>query len=237
MPREKFTFWRSYLDAFDKLPEDHRLEFISALLHYAMDGTEPVFEKSILYAVFAGVRKNIDYGKERSGDGRRGGQAERNGNPQGGFPEDSRGISNPCKGASEKNEACFQQDESLVEESEKHYHSHSDISHTTSDISLSQAVELELQQANIQKGRYEREIRDAVNFYGEGLVIDAIRIGGQNGAKSWAYVRRVLESVGQTRPKDKQGGPFQRHGEPISPMMATAARRLLEQEQAEEAGE
>lgn len=55
---------KSYIDAIAELDPDDQLDMFWAIADYAMSGDDPGF-KDTLRAVFAAVRSQIDYDKQR----------------------------------------------------------------------------------------------------------------------------------------------------------------------------
>lgn len=57
--RDSFLFYRSYIEAVDKLPADRRYDFLHAIACYALDGTQPGFDGAEDIA-FGLMKANID---------------------------------------------------------------------------------------------------------------------------------------------------------------------------------
>lgn len=73
MQVEKFTFFGSFYEAMNLLPEEQRSEFVMGILAYAFDGVEPSFEGP-LSAMFALAKPNIDSSVKGVKNGRGGGR-------------------------------------------------------------------------------------------------------------------------------------------------------------------
>ena len=85
MAKDSFLFYRSYIEAIDKLPAERRYDFIHALAYYALDGTEPQLDGAEGLA-FGLMKANIDSCNKRYAasveNGKRGGNPNfKKGNP------------------------------------------------------------------------------------------------------------------------------------------------------------
>ena len=72
-PMDRFTFFKSYKDSIDKMPEEKRLTFLDALCDYAFYGIEPDMEWG-LQAAFENARPNLNNSKACIENGRKGGR-------------------------------------------------------------------------------------------------------------------------------------------------------------------
>ena len=86
--RNKFSFYASYLEAIDTLPDDQQLQLYKAIAHYALQGEEPTNLTGIAKACFPLIKPNID------SDNRRYDANTRNGS-MGGRPNETKTENNP----------------------------------------------------------------------------------------------------------------------------------------------
>ena len=94
MQVEKFTFFGSFYEAMNMLPEEQRNEFLMGLLAYAFEGIEPGFDGA-LAAMFALAKPNIDSSVKGAQNGSKGGRPNQGKNPSENPPK------NPSKNPSE----------------------------------------------------------------------------------------------------------------------------------------
>lgn len=79
MAAERFTFYLSFLEQINKMPEEDQLSAYRAICEYALLGKEPDFSQDqTAYAdiVFTGIRPILDSGKRKAENGRKGGAGE-----------------------------------------------------------------------------------------------------------------------------------------------------------------
>ena len=77
---EGFTFFKSYLDQIEKVPEEHRLAAYEAICRYAIYGEEPDFsDGSALFAdlIFTGARPTLDATIRKIENGKAGGRGNK----------------------------------------------------------------------------------------------------------------------------------------------------------------
>ena len=77
---EGFTFFKSYLDQIEKVPEEHRLAAYEAICRYAIYGEEPDFsDGSAIFAdlIFTGARPTLDATIRKIENGRAGGRGNK----------------------------------------------------------------------------------------------------------------------------------------------------------------
>ena len=77
---EGFTFFKSYLDQIEKVPEEHRLAAYEAICRYAIYGEEPDFsDGSAIFAdlIFTGARPTLDAAIRKSENGKAGGRGNK----------------------------------------------------------------------------------------------------------------------------------------------------------------
>lgn len=67
---EGFTFYRSFFETVEKLPEDDRGEFCYAIAKYAYEGIEIEFSNPYLAATFVQTRDQIERSRKRSQAGK-----------------------------------------------------------------------------------------------------------------------------------------------------------------------
>lgn len=70
--RKSFTFFISYWEAIEELPEKEQLPVLKAIIKYAFFGEEQKF-KGIKQAVFLLVKPTLDKSKQKSANGKQGG--------------------------------------------------------------------------------------------------------------------------------------------------------------------
>lgn len=70
--RKSFTFFVSYWEAIEELPDRDQLPVLKAIIKYAFFGEEPNF-KGVKQAVFLLVKPTLDKSKMRSANGKQGG--------------------------------------------------------------------------------------------------------------------------------------------------------------------
>ena len=94
MQVEKFTFFGSFYEAMNMLPEEQRNEFIMGLLAYAFEGIDPSFEGP-LAAMFALAKPNIDSSVKGAQNGSKGGRPNQGKNPSENPPRKPSGKTHP----------------------------------------------------------------------------------------------------------------------------------------------
>lgn len=84
---EGFTFFRSYLEAVREMPDDVKLEVLTAIITYGLDGSEPSLSIPISRAIFSIARPSLDSSRDSVLNGKKGGRPKKkdplieNGNP------------------------------------------------------------------------------------------------------------------------------------------------------------
>ena len=68
---DNFTWYASFTEILDRLPEDKKAEFALGVIKYGSDGNEPCFEYPLDIA-FEGIRPNIDNSVKYSRMGKKG---------------------------------------------------------------------------------------------------------------------------------------------------------------------
>ena len=115
-----FTFFPSYLEAANELPEDLRSEFLVAIATYGVTGIEPEMSMFVR-AVFKGVKPNIDQSRTKSLSGKTGGNTPKK--KKGETNDDSDSESEPLKADSEvlesEIEVALLQGESALKQNEE----------------------------------------------------------------------------------------------------------------------
>ena len=74
MERESFIFYRSFYTAIAELPKDIRLEVLTAIIEYALDGKLPENLKPFAKGMFTLIKPNIDSNTARYINGTKGGR-------------------------------------------------------------------------------------------------------------------------------------------------------------------
>lgn len=77
--RDRFTFFRSYGEALENLPDDERLKCYDAIYRYAIFGEEPELD-GIAKGFFTLMKPNIDKSIKRAEAGKLGGESDTNDN-------------------------------------------------------------------------------------------------------------------------------------------------------------
>ena len=72
-PRKSFSFFISYWEAIEELPEKEQLPVLKAIIKYAFFDEEPTHFKGIKRAVFLLVKPTLDKSKQKSVNGKQGG--------------------------------------------------------------------------------------------------------------------------------------------------------------------
>lgn len=71
--RKSFSFFISYWEAIEELPEKEQLPVLKAIIKYAFFDEEPTNFKGVKRAVFLLVKPTLDKSKQKSASGKRGG--------------------------------------------------------------------------------------------------------------------------------------------------------------------
>lgn len=71
--RKSFSFFISYWEAIEELPEKEQLPVLKAIIKYAFFDEEPTHFKGVKRAVFLLVKPTLDKSKQKSASGKRGG--------------------------------------------------------------------------------------------------------------------------------------------------------------------
>ena len=71
--RKSFSFFVSYIEAIEELPEKEQLAVLKAIIKYALFDEEPEGFKGIKQAVFLLVKPTLDKSKQKSASGKQGG--------------------------------------------------------------------------------------------------------------------------------------------------------------------
>lgn len=76
---EGFTFFKSYLDQIQKVPEEHRLAAYEAICRYAIYGEDPDFSGGEIFAdlIFTGAKPTLDAAIRKSEAGKAGGRGNK----------------------------------------------------------------------------------------------------------------------------------------------------------------
>ena len=68
--RQQFTFYRSFLNIIEQLPDRKQREFMLILIRYALNETEPVSKDSTIRAAFEGLRPILDKARNKAKSGK-----------------------------------------------------------------------------------------------------------------------------------------------------------------------
>lgn len=71
--RKQFTFFISYWQAIEELPEKDQLPILKAIIKYALFGEEPTALRGVRRAVFLLVKPTLDSGRKKAASGKQGG--------------------------------------------------------------------------------------------------------------------------------------------------------------------
>lgn len=71
--RKQFTFFVSYWQAIEELPEKDQLPILKAIIKYALFGEEPTALRGVRRAVFLLVKPTLDSSRKKSASGKQGG--------------------------------------------------------------------------------------------------------------------------------------------------------------------
>ena len=74
MERESFLFYRSFYEAIIDLPKDIKLEILTAIIEYALDGREPESLKPFARGMFTLIKPNLDANISKYKNGKKGGR-------------------------------------------------------------------------------------------------------------------------------------------------------------------
>jgi hypothetical protein len=80
--RNSFSFFVSYIEAIEELPEKEQLAVLKAIIKYALYDEEPKGFKGIKQAVFLLVKPTLDKSKQKSANGKQGGSKRKANNKQ-----------------------------------------------------------------------------------------------------------------------------------------------------------
>ncbi len=73
-PREYFTFYRSFYEAITDLPNDIKLEVLTAIAEYGLYGVPPKDMKPFTKSIFTLIKPNMDANLARFESGKKGGR-------------------------------------------------------------------------------------------------------------------------------------------------------------------
>lgn len=76
MERKQFTFYRSYLEAINRLPKKEQGNIVLAICNYALNETIPESLSPIADTVFTLVKPTLDASRRKAEAGKRGGKSE-----------------------------------------------------------------------------------------------------------------------------------------------------------------
>ena len=76
--RKGFTFFKSYFEAAQELPDDKRLEFYDAVIQYGLGVEDEVDVSGIARALFVLVKPTLEKGRARAKAGETGGKSKQN---------------------------------------------------------------------------------------------------------------------------------------------------------------
>ena len=74
---EGFTFFRSYLDAISEMDDPVKLEVLTAIIAYGLDGIEPALSNPISRAIFRIAKPSLDSTRDSVLNGKKGGRPKK----------------------------------------------------------------------------------------------------------------------------------------------------------------
>lgn len=74
---EGFTFFRSYFEAVREMPDDVKLEVLTAIITHGLDGSEPALSNPISRAIFSIARPSLDSSRGSVLNGKKGGRPKK----------------------------------------------------------------------------------------------------------------------------------------------------------------
>lgn len=226
MERTQFTFYVSWLNGISFIKNKAaRCDAYEAIIRYALDGELPQMDKlpEAAAMAFTMAKPNIDVSRRNALNGAKpkrtrnetGAKPERNTSDSGAKPERNRNKGET--GAKPK-----QEQEQVKEQVQEQVKEQSVIS--AREVAASDGIAGLCRQAGIRAR--DDEIETDVERFGEKAVLEAVRKARENQARTWKYVQMIL---GTQAKKPVNNSQVLQHGE-LSPMMAAAARNLMEQE-------
>ena len=75
MKRKQFTFYRSFYEALECLPKAQQLEFLKAVIAYALDGEEPQLRTKMQKGQFTLIRPVLKKSRQKALNGLKGAEA------------------------------------------------------------------------------------------------------------------------------------------------------------------
>ena len=98
MTRDGFVFYRSFAEALEALPADQYKAVMTAVCHYALEGTAPDSLDPLTGAVFTLIRPQLDANNRRYENGKKGAEfGKLGGRPKKGNATPTKPQTNPNK--------------------------------------------------------------------------------------------------------------------------------------------
>jgi hypothetical protein len=232
MERTQFTFYVSWLDGISFIKNKAaRCDAYEAIIRYALDGEMPQMDKLAESAAmaFTMAKPNIDVSRRNALNGSKpkrnrsdnGAKSERQASETEAKPKQERNRSD--NRVLQKQEQVKEQEQEQVKE--QSVISAREVAGSEPDISgRTLGLVMLCRENGIRAG--EGEIERDLKSFGERAVLDAIRKARENGARSWGYVQAILKNPQPAKPVDNS--QYVQHGE-LSPMMAAAVRRMMQE--------
>ena len=226
--RQQFTFYRSFLNIIEQLPDRKQREFMLILIRYALNETEPVSKDSTIRAAFEGLRPILDKARNKAKSGKTGGETSGESRKQIGSKREANRSKREAEG-----EKQGEKEIEIQVEGEEEGNSLPPEEETNAFPAVFER--LRVRQIFLEDKERE-ECRRLCEEYGSRSVLQAIERAKEQNVPRWSYIRAIITSGGVNRPgRDTWDGI--RHGEPMSPLMLRAVRDMMAEGDGEEAEE
>ena len=233
--REQFTFYRSFLRACEQLPPKQRAEFLSAVIYYALDETEPDGISNVAKATFEVVRPILDKARRKAKAGKTGGEASGEARSKAEANMKQSGSKSKQSGSTGECPVITETDTETDTVTDTVTGAYMVASPDGESGESFPDVFAELERIGLILLDKDRADVEAVcREYGSMAVLEAIDQAVRRGAPRWPYVRAIV-TTGGVRQRGGNKGGYQRHGDSPSPAMLAAIQEML-QEPDEEVG-
>lgn len=235
LERQQFTFYRSFLLTAEALPPKSRNEFLLSVIRYALDGTEPGKLSFAARSSFEAVRPILDKARRKALSGKTGGEASGEARSK---PEANR--SKP-----EANQSTGEPPAPVITGgnytgdiyTNTFYQGGTEETGSNEDFPAPQERNKQYREVFSQLYFYEvpltakdkAEIKELCGQFGSQAVLDAIYTADKRNVRRWSYIRSIVTSGGVRQAGGQDRSHYIHHGEPLTPCMVDAARRMLEE--------
>jgi hypothetical protein len=248
--RQQFTFYRSFLNIIEQLPDRKQRDFMLTLIRYALNETEPITKDAAVKAAFEGIRPILDNARNKAQAGKIGGSVSPGNGQLSGKQNASKSkqtqanASRPEANASKRKQDIGEgtgedtySDTSIRGEGEEETGSNEDFHAPPEREELYQEIISQLCYYGISVGDNEKaDIRALSDQYGGRAILDAIYAADQRNVRRWPYIRAIVTSGGVShqggggvsRRVRESNAQCQRHDDPPSPASLKAAKDMLE---------